>query len=408
MRTCAFLGWGGVLLVLTTPLAFASEEGNGENGEEAVAENEVKFPLQEAIDERICEIDHQLKSLRKLRDTIASVEQAKCDWQEAQENLEKAKDELIEVASKLKLRRQDPEDQDTADLERSFKQLQREWHLAELGLRSEELTLDDFLERLEKFKKDSPEVLGESADTLQEYIEEIRELLGVEKKDEVDTECQPEAETRAEGDVEPDPNETSGTSGHRDPFIFRPLVSRVTEARSLTDFDSATRRTSEGDRRGEFAMEHHFPQAARFPLPAWGIQGTPRELPGVLIYEGMRFAIRNDGSYQVRFTAGAPAVPVTMQLQFQLKSKVNNEQDSRIHHVTLPPITITPERERTTRDDPGPHITVQGDIYIVHHEGHLNGLYEFLSKSNKSPRLSEIHVAHRSGTARFGYGTSPP
>ena len=110
-----------------------------------------------------------------------------------------------------------------------------------------------------------------------------------------------------------------------DPFFLLPLVSVIPPAEHFSDFAPTPQPSTASDASASravdecFLLDYRFVDAARFPLPISGFHGECLEDPGAVVYEGMRLAIRPDGRYQVRFTVGTPAMPVTMQLQFDCR-----------------------------------------------------------------------------------------
>jgi hypothetical protein len=144
-----------------------------------------------------------------------------------------------------------------------------------------------------------------------------------------------------------------------------------------------------------FVVDHRFDQPARFPIPAFGLAGESLEEPGVVIYEGMRLAIRPDGRYQVRFVAETPAMPVTMRLQFILA----DQWTGTTVPLTLPPITIPAEPSPKRSATQGTVRPVAARQQNIHHEGRLPIL-------DLSPE--GLQVVSRSGVARIGYGLHVP
>jgi hypothetical protein len=63
----------------------------------------------------------------------------------------------------------------------------------------------------------------------------------------------------------------------------------------------------------------YFASAAHFPLPDYGLRGERIDRGGLTIYEDMEFRFDRQGNYEVRFRATAPAMPTTVQLQFQIQ-----------------------------------------------------------------------------------------
>jgi len=187
---------------------------------------------------------------------------------------------------------------------------------------------------------------------------------------------------------------------HVDPFFRQPLVSSIPSAERLGDSALQPRGASDDSNRfldNGFVLDYRFDHPARFPLPSWGPYHEYLERPGVLIYEGMRLAIRPDGRYQVRFTIGTPAVPVTLQIQFELADHCTNQT----YTLTLPPITIPSEtKPRSTTAGQLPKAVFE-DLQTIHHEGYLPIFDGY-------PASESVQVVRRTGTARFGYGVRVP
>lgn len=181
-----------------------------------------------------------------------------------------------------------------------------------------------------------------------------------------------------------------------DAFSHLPLVRTMQAADDLGDFSKHP-----ADERGEsrpldsIAYDYRFDAPAHFPLPAFGIRGEESSRDGAIIYEGMRFAVREDGRYQVRFVVGTPAIPVTMCLQLI----VEDEGTQNHYTLTLPPISI-PEPDKPQHLSQQRKVQqVHGNVQTVHHEGYLPVLTQ---------PLSNIRVVRRTGSARFGFGVDVP
>lgn len=187
---------------------------------------------------------------------------------------------------------------------------------------------------------------------------------------------------------------------HVDPFFRRPLVSSISAAERWDDFSWPPRGEGEGrpwSADDAFVVDYRFDHPARFPLPSWGACCEYGEQPGALIYEGMRLAIRPDGRYQVRFTIGTPAMPVTVQIQFELADPCTNQG----YTLTLPPITIPSETKPRSATAGQLPKSVCEDLQTIHHEGYLP-LFDGYHQAEP------IQVVRRTGTARFGYGVRVP
>lgn len=188
-----------------------------------------------------------------------------------------------------------------------------------------------------------------------------------------------------------------------DPFFLQPLITAIPFAEHFSEFaltppPSTASDASTGQSVDEcFLVDYRFPGPARFPLPVAGLYGECLEEQGAVVYEGMRLAIRPDGRYQVRFTVGTPAMPVTMQLQFELVDKCTGEP----YTLTLPPISIPQAAKPTGAVGRVPVQPVAANVQTIHHEGYFAAFDPtFVSDG--------LQVARRTGAARFGYGVDVP
>jgi len=177
-----------------------------------------------------------------------------------------------------------------------------------------------------------------------------------------------------------------------DAFRRLPLVTTIERAQDLSEF---CRDEGSCDCSKPYSYDYRFDAAANFPLPAYGLRGAESDREGAIIYEGMRFAIRKDGRYQVRFVVETPAMPVTMRLQLILEDEATLNR----YTLTLPPISI-PEPDQPKRLSEQRKVQpVYDTIQTVHHEGYL-------------PMLAQGHcnirVVQRTGSARFGFGVDVP
>ena len=126
---------------------------------------------------------------------------------------------------------------------------------------------------------------------------------------------------------------------------------------------------------------YRFDQPARFPLPAFRYRGGHMEREAALIYEGMRFALLDDGRYQIRFVVGTPAMPVTLRMQLVLL----DESTCQEHTLTLPPITIPAKDQPQQAPLDRPAAAVYANIQTVHHEGYLPILANPLRRHPRCP-----------------------
>jgi hypothetical protein len=141
-----------------------------------------------------------------------------------------------------------------------------------------------------------------------------------------------------------------------------------------------------------------FEQAAHIPLPRFAPDGCPLPAEGLLIYEGMRLAVYDDGSYDLSFTATVPDMPVTLRLQLVFETCAHDPSALRL--ITLPPIWMAPRRDAKLGD-------VDATTFHVAHRG-----YSSLFRCDQQPLLGLLSTGrrvitkdtplYRVGTARFG------
>ena len=127
-----------------------------------------------------------------------------------------------------------------------------------------------------------------------------------------------------------------------------------------------------------------FHQAAHFPLPRFAADGSPVIGDGLLVYEGMRFTVYADGTYDLSFTATVPEMPVTIRLQLAFST---DDLQPPKYFITLPPIRLDPKLN-TRPGDP------TGCTFQVAHRGQ--------STLFRTKEIAETWTIRRSGTARFG------
>jgi hypothetical protein len=137
-----------------------------------------------------------------------------------------------------------------------------------------------------------------------------------------------------------------------------------------------------------WTMEFH--QAAHFPLPRFTIDGCPVATDGLLIYEGMRLTVYDDGTYDFSFTATVPEMPVTVRLQlvFARQDRIPPE-----YRITLPPFRLEPKRDARPGDP-------QDYTFHVTHRGYSS----LFQKPDLFTRaiVDKTWTITRVGTARFG------
>ena len=131
-----------------------------------------------------------------------------------------------------------------------------------------------------------------------------------------------------------------------------------------------------------FANGVLFSDSASFPLRGYGQRGEVFDREGLVIYEGMQLGYNNStGDFEVSFVVEAPAQPINLRLQFFVKTT-----GGRIQTITLPPIRVTESQVKENRDS---------SSWIIRHAGNSAAL-----------RCDNIQSIRRTGTVRFGYGTT--
>lgn len=130
--------------------------------------------------------------------------------------------------------------------------------------------------------------------------------------------------------------------------------------------------------------EYRFHSPAHIAWRRFAELGGPLDQTGVVIYEGMQFAAREDGSYQVAFDVQTPAAPVDLRLQLTFQ----NSGDRRWHTITLPPISLPATIDQLD----GPQ------VMRVVQRGYSSAL-------EMAPLIEDFEL-RRSGTATIGFGAS--
>ena len=146
--------------------------------------------------------------------------------------------------------------------------------------------------------------------------------------------------------------------------------------------------------------------------PSSAVPQTFHDDAGATILEGMAVEVRPNGSYTVRFLVEAPAMPVTLRLQFlvhaknrvgritsagpgrEASSSILVQAKNRVGRITLPPITVIP---RTGSDN-----EPEANTFRVEHRGYS----PFLADAKVTVPLVHLEF-QRLGTARFGSGVPP-
>lgn len=184
----------------------------------------------------------------------------------------------------------------------------------------------------------------------------------------------------------------------------------------------------DNDDRPRALGRYTFDRPAHFPMPGFDALGCPSDRPGLLIYEGMRVAVREKGQYDVNLTVSIPDRPVTLRLQ--LKLVFDREQPGtygkepvypppRVFTLTLPPIELNPVQRAADLDLGQPPLRDTSRLtFYVNHQGysslledfedearqvHAGGVKPWRKDEQAIPRKVELY---RDGSARFG--TTPP
>ena len=156
----------------------------------------------------------------------------------------------------------------------------------------------------------------------------------------------------------------------------------------------------DGEKNVAWVKEFHTP--ASIPYPRFDLDGRPVDGDGLIIYEGMRFAVDpKTGKYDLTFTATVPGMPVTLRLQLRL-THPNDPQQT--YTLTLPAIRMEPPRDRIP-GDPEPltfHIAHRGYSSLLRDPNLAPA--DDLGKAicDPPPHITCKWIVTRTGTARFG------
>jgi len=353
--------------------------------------------------------------LEKINGLIDQVHQACKGTADARKRDSLTRRKAIEAARKVHAL--PPEAEDALAFQALRTQAEDAYRKAHVRLVIERACLRRYLKELRKSQDDlnghniSEKLRDNASEAIERAIEKLRREIGDDSTE--TSPVVPPKEPPAETNDQPAPSDPSGETSsqriiqgardlqrHVDSFFRQPLVTNIPPAECLDDFALFASRDSNDSTRfldDGFILDYRFDHPARFPLPAWGLNGEYLERPGVLIYEGMRLVIRPDGRYQVRFTIGTPAMPVTLQIQFDLADQCTGQA----YTLTLPPITIPPEsKPAAATGEQAPKAACE-NLQTIHHEGYLPILDGY-------PQSESVHVMRRTGTARFGYGVRVP
>jgi|GEM_PF-5590600 len=164
-------------------------------------------------------------------------------------------------------------------------------------------------------------------------------------------------------------------------IVMRPAFQQLPEVKVVSRRGSDSEPTSDA-RLGTY--EYRFHSAAHFPRSHFGPQREVSRTAGAVIYEGMRFSARSDGTYEVEFLASSPALPVLLQLQLQVQHAVSQ----RWHTITMPPIELPAS----------PGDAAGSRSHRIFQRGYSSAL--------EMMPLGERLQLRRSGKATFGFGAN--
>lgn len=146
----------------------------------------------------------------------------------------------------------------------------------------------------------------------------------------------------------------------------------------------------------------HFASAAHFPVPDFGPRGEMIDRGGLTIYEDMEFRFDRNGNYEVRFRATTPAMPTTVQLQFQIQPRPGGPW----YTVTLAPIEFKYPDPNAAKGQ----CTAAGDCSATQDQQCCGPVRECVCKGHSEilrrcyGEMGQDATIRRTGTARFGFG----
>jgi hypothetical protein len=128
--------------------------------------------------------------------------------------------------------------------------------------------------------------------------------------------------------------------------------------------------------------EYRFHAPAHIAWTRFNPLGVPLQRTGVVIYEGMQFAARDDGTYEVSYDVQTPEAPVDLRLQLEFQ----NAADQRWHTITLPPVRL----QTSIFESDG------AQVRRIVQRGYSSAL--------EMAPLNDAFELRRSGTAMIGFG----
>lgn len=145
-------------------------------------------------------------------------------------------------------------------------------------------------------------------------------------------------------------------------------------------------------------FHYSFETPAHFARREFSRRGEPMEREALVIYEGMTLEVSEKGSYKVEFRTNSPSVPVTLDLQLQLR--IAGEWKT----LSLPRVVVEPSAKRGV-EFPSEEVVstggeTQGRSKAVTLKGNL--------PANWKTILSGDLEIRRLGAARFGYSRAEP
>lgn len=142
-----------------------------------------------------------------------------------------------------------------------------------------------------------------------------------------------------------------------------------------------------------FAVDYRFHRQAYFDVSDPGFESPSRVL---VVQEGMRVAITEDGQYEISLILETPDMPVELRMSIQLQM-----EDKSIRSISIPVVRI-PDLPGYDRYDPNKGQRwsfIQSGHFHVRHQGALPGLI--------GGETGNVKVVSRSGWVRAGFGTIP-
>lgn len=116
-------------------------------------------------------------------------------------------------------------------------------------------------------------------------------------------------------------------------------------------------------------------------------------IDSLVIYEGMKVIVADDGQYEVTFNCEATRIPVVVMLQLSVHEVLEEKETFRHGTITLPPFTIDPDRNL--------HRHRYSQTYHIRRAGYSHLLRSLFQTQTTDSQLARLSL-QRHGTARFG------